>query len=124
MEKPVILVVDDDPQVLSALKRDLRARYRSRYGVLSTSSGEQALSTVKELKRGGGVAHWRLLAGPRTSRSGRHVVKPPEIFSQTPFSSPGRPCTIRAPSTGSQSTGAPEPKKPRHEVLTDRRRAV
>jgi thioredoxin reductase (NADPH) len=53
MSRPVILVVDDDAQVLSALKRDLRARYRGRYSVLSTVSGMEALATVKELKARG-----------------------------------------------------------------------
>jgi thioredoxin reductase (NADPH) len=53
VSKPAILVVDDDAQVLSALKRDLRGRYRERYGVLSTASGEEALATVKELKARG-----------------------------------------------------------------------
>jgi thioredoxin reductase (NADPH) len=53
MSKPVILAVDDDPQVLAAFKRDLRARYRERYSVLSTSSGTEALTTVRELKARG-----------------------------------------------------------------------
>ncbi|HUF48309.1 MAG TPA: FAD-dependent oxidoreductase [Vicinamibacterales bacterium] len=53
MKKPVILVVDDDPQVLAAVRRDLRSRYREHYSVLGTSSGEEALSTVRELKSRG-----------------------------------------------------------------------
>ena len=28
MNKPVMLVVDDDPQVLAAVRRDLRKQYR------------------------------------------------------------------------------------------------
>ena len=28
MNKPVLLIVDDDPQVLAAVRRDLRAHYR------------------------------------------------------------------------------------------------
>ena len=39
MNKPVMLVVDDDPQVLAAVRRDLRARYRESYMVISASSG-------------------------------------------------------------------------------------
>jgi thioredoxin reductase (NADPH) len=50
MKPPIILVVDDDPQVLRAIERDLRSMYRRNYRVLSASSGEEALSTVKELK--------------------------------------------------------------------------
>lgn len=53
MNKPVLLVVDDDPQVLAAVRRDLRARYRDQYSVLSASSGEEALSTARELKSRG-----------------------------------------------------------------------
>lgn len=50
MAKPVILSVDDDPQVLSAVSRDLRGRYGKGYRVVRASSGEAALETVRELK--------------------------------------------------------------------------
>jgi thioredoxin reductase (NADPH) len=53
MTKPVILAVDDDPQVLAAVRRDLRSRYRPEYSVLGASSGEQALTTIRELKSRG-----------------------------------------------------------------------
>ncbi len=53
MNKPFILVVDDDPQVLAAVRRDLRSRYREQYTTLSASSGQQALETVRELKSRG-----------------------------------------------------------------------
>lgn len=53
MAKPVILAVDDDREVLSAVERDLRARYRQSYRILSASSGEEALETARELKRRG-----------------------------------------------------------------------
>ena len=53
MNKPVILIVDDDPQVLAAVRRDLRARYREHYTVMSASSGEEALATARELKSRG-----------------------------------------------------------------------
>jgi thioredoxin reductase (NADPH) len=57
MNKPVLLVVDDDPQVLAAVRRDLRSRYREHYTVVSASSGQQALATAKELKgRGDSLA--------------------------------------------------------------------
>ncbi len=55
--KPVLLVVDDDAQVLAAVRRDLRARYRESYSVVGASSGDEALATVRELKaRGDAVA--------------------------------------------------------------------
>ena len=53
MNKPVLLIVDDDPQVLAAVRRDLRGRYRESYTVISASSGEEALATIRELKARG-----------------------------------------------------------------------
>ena len=53
MNKPAFLVVDDDPQVLAAVRRDLRGKYRESYTVISASSGEEALSTISELKARG-----------------------------------------------------------------------
>ena len=41
MNKPILLVVDDDPQVLAAVRRDLRSRYRENYTVMSAASGER-----------------------------------------------------------------------------------
>ncbi len=53
MNKPVLLIVDDDPQVLAAVRRDLRSRYREHYVVMSAASGEEALNTMRELKSRG-----------------------------------------------------------------------
>ena len=53
VNKPALLVVDDDPQVLAAVRRDLRARYREHYTVISATSGEEALATIRELKARG-----------------------------------------------------------------------
>ena len=53
MNKPALLVVDDDAQVLAAVRRDLRTRYRQSYTVISAASGEEALSTIRELKARG-----------------------------------------------------------------------
>ena len=53
MSKPVLLVVDDDPQVLAAVRRDLRSRYRDQYTVMSAGSGPEALTTARELKSRG-----------------------------------------------------------------------
>jgi thioredoxin reductase (NADPH) len=49
----VLLVVDDDPQVLAAVRRDLRGRYREHYTVVSAGSGQEAVATVRELKSRG-----------------------------------------------------------------------
>ncbi|MFY9549907.1 MAG: FAD-dependent oxidoreductase [Thermoanaerobaculia bacterium] len=53
MNKPVLLVVDDDPQVLAAVRRDLRSRYREGYTIVSAGSGQEALTTARELKSRG-----------------------------------------------------------------------
>lgn len=53
MDKPVFLIVDDDPQVLAAVRRDLRPRYREHYTLMSAASGEEALATARELKTRG-----------------------------------------------------------------------
>jgi thioredoxin reductase (NADPH) len=48
-----MLAVDDDPQVLAAVRRDLRAHYRENYTVISATSGEEAVATIRELKARG-----------------------------------------------------------------------
>jgi len=53
VNKPFLLVVDDDPQVLAAVRRDLRSRYREHYTIVSAGSGDEALATAKELKSRG-----------------------------------------------------------------------
>ena len=53
MSKPVLLTVDDDPEVLNAIERDLRHHFRADYRVVKASSGAQALETVQQLKQRG-----------------------------------------------------------------------
>src|SRR5436189_1429678 len=50
MAKPVIWTVDDDPDVLRAVERDLRRHYCNRYKVISADSGDSALEATKQLK--------------------------------------------------------------------------
>jgi thioredoxin reductase (NADPH) len=50
MPKPVLLTVDDDPEVLRGIERDLRSRYADRYRVLRANSGGAAITTLRELK--------------------------------------------------------------------------
>jgi thioredoxin reductase (NADPH) len=50
MPKPVMLTVDDDPEVLRAIERDLRSHYAQKYRVMRANSGSAALSTLRELK--------------------------------------------------------------------------
>jgi thioredoxin reductase (NADPH) len=55
--KPVVLTVDDDPEVSRAVARDLRRRYGGDYRVVRAESGPQALGTLREIKlRGDPVA--------------------------------------------------------------------
>jgi thioredoxin reductase (NADPH) len=53
MAKPVILTVDDDPEVLRAVERDLRSHYRSDYRILKAGSGREALEAARQLKERG-----------------------------------------------------------------------
>src|SRR5829696_4865453 len=48
--RPVLLTVDDDPNVLRAIERDLRQQYGNRFRILKTDSGQKALELVKQLK--------------------------------------------------------------------------
>jgi thioredoxin reductase (NADPH) len=50
---PIIISVDDDPQVLRSIKRDLRNHYRQDYRIISTESALQALEALAELKKNG-----------------------------------------------------------------------
>ncbi|MBO2011577.1 FAD-dependent oxidoreductase [Hymenobacter negativus] len=50
MKKPIILCVDDDPQVLASVANDLRREFRRDYRILSVNSGLAALTTLDELR--------------------------------------------------------------------------
>ena len=49
-QKAVILTVDDEPEVLNAVERDLRSHFRSDYRIVKSNSGAQALETARKLK--------------------------------------------------------------------------
>src|ERR1700704_4562451 len=49
MARPVLLAVDDDPDVLRAVERDLRKKYSDRYRVMSADSGPSALNVLSKL---------------------------------------------------------------------------
>ncbi|MFN2144198.1 MAG: FAD-dependent oxidoreductase, partial [Anaerolineales bacterium] len=51
MAKPVILTIDDEPQVLHAIDRDLRQHYGKNYRIMKAGSGAEALGLVTELKK-------------------------------------------------------------------------
>jgi len=50
MAKPVILTVDDEPQVLNAIERDLRQHYRGDYRIVKAGSSKEALEAVRQFK--------------------------------------------------------------------------
>jgi len=50
MAKPVILTVDDDPDVLQATSRDLRHHYGEKYRIVRADSGKSALNAIEKLK--------------------------------------------------------------------------
>ncbi|MEM9674175.1 MAG: FAD-dependent oxidoreductase [Bacteroidota bacterium] len=53
MKRPIIFAIDDDPQVIRAIARDLRSEYKKEYRILSTDSSEEALQSLEELKKQG-----------------------------------------------------------------------
>jgi thioredoxin reductase (NADPH) len=53
MNLPIILCIDDDAQVLRALVRDLKSKYREHYKIISTAAVNEALDSLLELKNKG-----------------------------------------------------------------------
>jgi thioredoxin reductase (NADPH) len=51
MARPVILTIDDDPDVLRAIERDLRKHYSQNYRVLRSESGRGALDLLRRLQQ-------------------------------------------------------------------------
>ncbi|MGB3779596.1 MAG: FAD-dependent oxidoreductase [Tunicatimonas sp.] len=51
MKKPIIFAIDDDPQVIRAIARDLRSKYRQDYRIMSTESPQEALDALPDLKK-------------------------------------------------------------------------
>ncbi|HSF54990.1 MAG TPA: FAD-dependent oxidoreductase [Algoriphagus sp.] len=53
MALPIIFSIDDDPQVLRAISRDLKNNFRRDYRILSTTSAQEALESLAELRNSG-----------------------------------------------------------------------
>ena len=51
MARPVILTVDDDPEVLRAIERDLRAKYAAKYRIVRADSGTAALDVLRRFEK-------------------------------------------------------------------------
>jgi thioredoxin reductase (NADPH) len=67
MAKPILLSVDDDPDVLRSIERDLRSQYGAEYRVIGSDSPEGALDLLNQLRvRNDSVA--LLLADQRMPR--------------------------------------------------------
>lgn len=47
--RPVILAIDDEPEVLRAVQRDLRSRYATDYQVLGATGGQEAIDVIEDL---------------------------------------------------------------------------
>src|SRR6188768_1013754 len=57
MAKPIIMTVDDDPEVLAALGRDLRRHYGADYRIVAAASGREAIDAAVQFKgRGAPIA--------------------------------------------------------------------
>jgi len=50
MKLPFIIIVDDDEQVLRAIQRDVRNKYREDYRIAASQSANETLDLLKELK--------------------------------------------------------------------------
>jgi thioredoxin reductase (NADPH) len=53
MNKPIIFSIDDDQQVLRAISRDLKTQYNSDFKIISTTSANEALEALTDLKNTG-----------------------------------------------------------------------
>ncbi|WP_457129371.1 FAD-dependent oxidoreductase [Mucilaginibacter sp. HD30] len=53
MSLPIIFCIDDDAQVLRAITRDLKSRYREGYRILSTTNIKEALDSLLDLNNKG-----------------------------------------------------------------------
>ena len=55
MDKPIIFSIDDDPQVLRAISRDLKSKYGKEYKIINTESALEALDSLTDLKNSSSV---------------------------------------------------------------------
>jgi thioredoxin reductase (NADPH) len=72
--KPVILAVDDEPQVLNAVALDLRRRFRGDYRILTAASGAEALDATRKLRQRGDLVALFLVDQRMPSMSGTEFL--------------------------------------------------
>lgn len=53
MEKPIIISIDDDPQVSRAISRDLKGKFGKSYRIISSISAKDVLQALPELRNSG-----------------------------------------------------------------------
>jgi thioredoxin reductase (NADPH) len=51
LAKPIIMTLDDEPEVLNAIERDLRREYGDEFRVMKSASGTEALATLDKLHK-------------------------------------------------------------------------
>ena len=51
MSKPIILTTDDEIEVGNAIERDLKKEFGKDFRIIKTTSGKEALDTIRQLKR-------------------------------------------------------------------------
>ena len=83
MAPPAIVTVDDEPEVLRAVERDLRRKYGKEYRVLGTDTGSGAMDLLKQLKTRGDSVALMLCDQRMPQMSGLEVLgQSMEIFPQ------------------------------------------
>ncbi len=83
MAPPAIITVDDEPEVLRAVERDLRRKYGKEYRVLGTDTGSGAVDLLKQLKTRGDSVALMLCDQRMPQMSGLEVLgQSMEIFPQ------------------------------------------
>lgn len=81
--KPVLLTVDDDPDVLRAIERDLRRRYGAEYRIVRADSGESALAAARQLEQRGDPVALFLVDQRMPSMSGvEFLAEAIEVFPE------------------------------------------
>jgi thioredoxin reductase (NADPH) len=53
VKKPILLTIDDDPEVLQAISRDLRRAYGESFRIVRVDSGERALDVARQVRLAG-----------------------------------------------------------------------
>jgi len=74
MAKPIIMTIDDEPQVLNAIERDLRNYYHKDYRIIKAESGEEAMDAVIQIKKRNDVIALFLVDQRMPSMSGTEFL--------------------------------------------------